>query len=48
MQRWATKEDRVDFAAFEKLHDDYHRILAAVIELHKRNQSAAAVNYVQQ
>src|SRR5690349_14382923 len=40
----ADEEDRVDYAAFEKLHEDYHRILAAVIELHKRNQNAEAVN----
>ncbi|MGH8349105.1 MAG: methyl-accepting chemotaxis protein [Pseudomonas sp.] len=38
------EEDRVDFAAFEKLHEDYQRILAAVIELYKRNQNAEAVN----
>ncbi|OOQ46148.1 methyl-accepting chemotaxis protein [Pseudomonas fluorescens] len=40
----ADEEDRVEFAAFEKLHEDYHRILAAVIELYKRNQNAEAVN----
>ncbi|RAI71521.1 methyl-accepting chemotaxis protein [Pseudomonas fluorescens] len=38
------EEDRVDYAAFEKLHEDYHRILAEVIELYKRNQNAEAVN----
>ncbi|MFV0929609.1 methyl-accepting chemotaxis protein [Pseudomonas jessenii] len=40
----ADEEDRVEYAAFEKLHEDYHRILAAVIELYKRNQNAEAVN----
>ncbi|MGH8384218.1 MAG: methyl-accepting chemotaxis protein [Pseudomonas sp.] len=36
-------EDRAEFAAFGKLHEDYNRILAAVIELHKLNQNADAI-----
>jgi methyl-accepting chemotaxis protein WspA len=35
-------EDKVEYAAFQKAHDEYHRILAAVIDLHKRNQDADA------
>lgn len=38
-----TDEDKVEYAAFEKLHADYHRILSAVIELYKRNQGAEAI-----
>ena len=40
----ADEEDKVEYAAFEKIHEDYHRILAAVIELHKRNQNAEAIS----
>ena len=43
----ADEEDRVEYAAFEKLHEDYHRILAAVIELHKRNQEVEAIKQAQ-
>ena len=38
-----TDEDKVEFAAFEKLHADYNRILPAVLDLHKRNQDAEAI-----
>nr|WP_257230287.1 methyl-accepting chemotaxis protein [Pseudomonas sp. SbOxS1] len=38
-----TDEDKVEYAAFEKFHADYHRILLAVTELHKRNQDAEAI-----
>lgn len=38
------EEDKLEYAAFEKIHEDYHRILAAVIELHKRNQNAEAIS----
>ncbi|MGF0239623.1 methyl-accepting chemotaxis protein [Rhodococcus sp. IEGM1300] len=38
-----TDEDKVEYAAFEKLHDEYNRILASVLDLHKRNQTAEAV-----
>jgi methyl-accepting chemotaxis protein WspA len=38
-----TDEDKVEFAAFEKLHADYNNALAAVLDLHKRNQAADAI-----
>ncbi|MBV7553214.1 methyl-accepting chemotaxis protein [Pseudomonas sp. PDM28] len=38
-----TDEDRVEYAAFEIIHKDYHRILLSVAELHKRNQDAEAI-----
>jgi methyl-accepting chemotaxis protein WspA len=38
-----TDEDKVEYAAFEKLHEDYHRTLSTVIELYKRNQGADAI-----
>ena len=38
-----TEEDKVEYAAFEAIHRDYHRILLAVSELHKRNQDAEAI-----
>ncbi|MBV7479060.1 methyl-accepting chemotaxis protein [Pseudomonas sp. PDM31] len=38
-----TEEDKVEYAAFEKLAADYQRILLAVIELYKRNQNAEAI-----
>ncbi|MGW8464950.1 methyl-accepting chemotaxis protein [Pseudomonas sp. CLCA07] len=38
-----TDQDKVEYADFEKLHEDYHRILSAVIELYKRNQGAEAI-----
>ncbi|MCW8276911.1 methyl-accepting chemotaxis protein [Pseudomonas sp. PCH199] len=38
-----TDEDKVEMVAFEKLHEDYNKILAAVLDLHKRNQSAEAI-----
>ena len=38
-----TDEDKVEFAAFEKLHGDYNKVLAAVVDLHKRNQETEAI-----
>ncbi|MDB5995115.1 MAG: chemotaxis sensory transducer [Pseudomonas sp.] len=38
-----TDEDKVEFAAFEKLHQDYGKLLDAVLDLHKRNQEADAI-----
>ncbi|AWM90498.1 methyl-accepting chemotaxis protein [Pseudomonas sp. 31-12] len=38
-----TDEDKVEYAVFEKLHDDYNKVLAAVLDLHKRNQEADAI-----
>lgn len=38
-----TDEDKVEFAVFEKLHEDYGKILAAVLDLHKRNQETEAI-----
>ncbi|QVW24438.1 methyl-accepting chemotaxis protein [Pseudomonas hormoni] len=38
-----TDEDKVEFAVFEKLHEDYGKLLAAVLDLHKRNQEAEAI-----
>ncbi|EJN28806.1 methyl-accepting chemotaxis protein [Pseudomonas sp. GM78] len=38
-----TDEDKAEYAAFEKFHADYHRILLAVTDLHKRNQDADAI-----
>jgi methyl-accepting chemotaxis protein WspA len=38
-----TDQDKVEYAAFEKLHEDYQRTLSAVIELYKRNQGAEAI-----
>jgi methyl-accepting chemotaxis protein WspA len=38
-----TDEDKVEYADFEKLYDNYNKALAAVLDLHKRNQEAEAV-----
>lgn len=38
-----TDEDKVEYAVFEKLHADYNKVLAAVLDLHKRNQGADAI-----
>ena len=38
-----TDEDKLEFAAFEKFHENYGKILAAVLDLHKRNQEAEAI-----
>jgi methyl-accepting chemotaxis protein WspA len=38
-----TDEDKVEYAVFEKLHDDYNKVLAAVVDLHKRNQETEAI-----
>jgi methyl-accepting chemotaxis protein WspA len=37
-----TEEDKVEFAAFEKLHDEYGKILATVLDLHQHNREAEA------
>ncbi|MDI2141859.1 MULTISPECIES: methyl-accepting chemotaxis protein [unclassified Pseudomonas] len=39
----STDEDRIEFAAFEKDHDNYMKIQDAVLDLHKRNLEADAV-----
>jgi methyl-accepting chemotaxis protein WspA len=38
-----TDEDKVEYAVFEKLHGDYNKVLAAVVDLHKRNQETEAI-----
>ncbi|TPG99110.1 methyl-accepting chemotaxis protein [Pseudomonas caspiana] len=38
-----TDEDKVEYAAFEKLHGDYNKVLATVVDLHKRSQEAEAI-----
>ncbi|MEX3775748.1 methyl-accepting chemotaxis protein [Pseudomonas sp. MYb118] len=38
-----TDEDKLEFAAFEKLHADYGKILDGVIDLRRRNQEADAI-----
>lgn len=38
-----TEEDKVEYAIFEKLHADYNKVLAAVLDLRKRNQDADAI-----
>ena len=38
-----TDEDKLEFAAFEKFHENYGKILVAVLDLHKRNQEAEAI-----
>lgn len=38
-----TDEDKLEFAAFEKYHENYGKILATVLDLHKRNQEAEAI-----
>ncbi|WP_409317666.1 methyl-accepting chemotaxis protein [Pseudomonas sp. KCJK9016] len=38
-----TDEDRTEFAAFEKDHDDYMQIQDVVLDLHKRNQEVEAI-----
>jgi methyl-accepting chemotaxis protein WspA len=37
-----TDEDKVEFAQFEKFHEEYNRILTAVLDLHKRHQEDEA------
>ncbi|MEB0047414.1 MULTISPECIES: methyl-accepting chemotaxis protein [unclassified Pseudomonas] len=37
-----TDSDRAEFAMFEKNHEDYNRVLAAVLDLHQRNQDVEA------
>ena len=38
-----TDEDKVEYAVFEKLHENYNKVLAAVLDLHKRNQEVEAI-----
>ena len=38
-----TDEDKVEYAVFQKLHADYNKVLAAVLDLRKRNQDADAI-----
>ncbi|MCS3836815.1 methyl-accepting chemotaxis protein WspA [Pseudomonas sp. JAI111] len=38
-----TDEDKVEYAEFEKLYDNYNKVLAAVLDLRKRNQDADAI-----
>ena len=38
-----TEEDKVEYAVFEKLHENYHKVLASVLDLHKRNQEVEAI-----
>mgnify|MGYP003525155931 FL=1 len=38
-----TNEDKVEFAAFEKYNENYHNSLAAVLDLHQRNEEAQAI-----
>ena len=38
-----TDEDKVEFAAFEQRHEEFNRILAAVLELHGRKQEPEAI-----
>lgn len=38
-----TDEDKVEYAVFEKLHENYNKALAAVVDLHKRNQDVEAI-----
>jgi methyl-accepting chemotaxis protein WspA len=38
-----TDEDKVEYADFEKLYGNYNKALAAVLDLHKRNQEAEAI-----
>lgn len=38
-----TDEDKVEFGAFEKYNENYHKVLAAVLDLYQRNQEAQAI-----
>ena len=38
-----TEEDKIEFAAFEQRHEEFNRIHAAVLDLHKRNQEPEAI-----
>jgi methyl-accepting chemotaxis protein WspA len=38
-----TDEDKVEYSAFDAIHKEYDRILATVIDLHKRNQEVEAI-----
>ncbi len=38
-----TEEDRVEYAHFEKIHEQYNKVLASVLDLRKQNQDAEAI-----
>ncbi|MGF6088090.1 methyl-accepting chemotaxis protein [Pseudomonas sp. 18173] len=38
-----TDEDKVEYAVFEQKHEEFNKVLAAVLDLHGRNQQAEAV-----
>ncbi|MHC8403954.1 methyl-accepting chemotaxis protein [Pseudomonas sp. TMB3-21] len=38
-----TEEDRVEYALFEKIHEQYNKVLASVLDLRKQNQDAEAI-----
>ncbi|WP_371926679.1 methyl-accepting chemotaxis protein [Pseudomonas sp. ANT_H12B] len=38
-----TDEDKVEFAAFEKSHDSYDKVLTALLDLHQRNLETEAI-----
>ena len=42
-QSITAEEDRIAFAAFEKDHQEFNRVMAQVLDLHLRNQSAEAI-----
>ncbi|MFL1513849.1 methyl-accepting chemotaxis protein [Pseudomonas prosekii] len=38
-----TEEDKVEFATFEKIHEEYKTLLAAVLDLHQRNLEVESI-----
>ncbi|WP_149087420.1 methyl-accepting chemotaxis protein [Pseudomonas prosekii] len=38
-----TEEDKVEFATFEKIHEEYRTLLAAVLDLHQRNLEVESI-----
>ncbi|MDC7813409.1 methyl-accepting chemotaxis protein [Pseudomonas sp. BLCC-B112] len=42
-QSITTEDDRIAFAAFEKDHQEFNRVMAQVLDLHLRDQSAEAI-----
>ncbi|PYY70952.1 methyl-accepting chemotaxis protein [Pseudomonas jessenii] len=38
-----TDEDKVEYAVFVQKHEEFNKVLAAVLELHSRNQEAEAI-----
>ncbi|MDQ3202596.1 MAG: methyl-accepting chemotaxis protein [Pseudomonadota bacterium] len=38
-----TEEDRDEYALFEKIHEQYNKVLASVLDLRKQNQDAEAI-----